>query len=187
MRKVLFICVIMSGILFIVPRCSLTSEFEARTMTNSFSSGQIDPIYFTEDSSFALSDFLNRSLGIKKIVIQKGDYVIDFAENSNGRIQFRVEPEESDFEETDGGPVFGISIAIRIARRKSKHYPCYCCSGIGFRCGFASVTRSVESYQEFEKTNNDQRNKYATVSFNKSSRTIQLDFMQQVNWEELEK
>ena len=84
----------MSVIFFIVPGCSLTSEFEGGKMIGTYNPGQPDPIYFTEDSSFAVSDFLNRSLRIKKIVIQKGDYVIDFTENPDGRIEFRMDEEE---------------------------------------------------------------------------------------------
>ncbi len=165
----------------------MTSKSQTKALTTTRNIGQADPIYFTEDSSFAVSDFLNRSLGVKKIVIQKGDYVIDFAENPNGRIEFRMDEEESEFEETGDGPLFQISIAIRIAKRKSKHYSCGCCSGIGFRCGFVSVNSRVDSYSEFVRSNTDQKNKYASVSYNKFLRTVRLDFMQPVNWQELEK
>jgi len=187
MKKVLFKCSIIVSVFFTITGCEITSGLETGIVNNTKSINQTDPIYFNEDSSFAVSDFLNRSLGIKKIVIQKGDYVIDFTENPNGRIEFRVAPDESDFEQTDNGPVFGITIAIRIARRKSKHYPCNCCSGIGFRCGFVSVTTRYDSYSEFERSNTDQRNKYALVSYDKSSRSIRLDFQQEINWQELEK
>jgi hypothetical protein len=187
MRKALFICRITVCVLFIITGFAMTSEPETRIVRNTKSISQKDPVYFTEDSSFAVSDFLNHSLGIKKIVIQKGDYVIDFTENPNGRIEFRMDEEESDLEEIDGGPIFGVSVAIRIARRKSKHYPCNCCSGIGFRCGFVSVNSRVDTYSEFERSNTDRRNKYATVSFNKVSRTIRLDFMQNIDWQEMEK
>ena len=172
--------------LCIITGCAMTSELESKTVRNSKSTGQRDPIYFTEDSSIAVSDFLNRSLGIKKIVIQKGDYIIDFTENPNGSIEFRMDEEESDFEEIDGGPIIQISIAIRIARRKSKHYNCYCCSGIGFRCGFVSANSRIDNYLEFERSNTDRRDKYASVSYNKVSRTLRLDFMQNIDWHEME-
>ena len=187
MKKVIFKCCIIVSVIFLIAGCEITSDLQTGTVPNKISISQTDPIYFNEDSSIAVSDFLNRSLGLKKIVIQKGDYVIDFTENPYGRIEFRMDPDESDLEPTDGGPIYGISVAIRIARRKSKHYPCHCCSGIGFRCGFVSVTTRVESYSEFERSNTDQRNKYASVSYDKSSQTIRLEFLQQVNWEELEK
>ena len=187
MKKVLFKYSLIVSVFFIITGCEITSGLETGIVNNTKSINHADPIYFNEDSSFAVSDFLNSSLGIKKIVIQQGDYVIDFTENPYGRIEFRMAPDESDFEQTDSGPIYGISIAIRIARRKSKHYPCKCCSGIGFRCGFVSVNTRYDSYSEFERSNTDQRNKYASVSYDNSSRTIRLDFKQEINWQELEK
>ena len=187
MRKALLIKGIIICTLFITTGCAIVSELETNTGTNIKHPDQIDPIYFTEDSSIAISDYLNQSLGAKRIVIQKGDYVIDFTENPNGRIEFRIDLEESDFEQTDSGPIYGISVAIRIAKRKSKHYSCNCCSGIGFRCGFVAVTTRFDSYPLFERSNPDQRTKYASVSINKIPGTISVDLLQKVNWEELGK
>ena len=138
-------------------------------------------IKFTEEESIPVNEtFLKEHMGISKLVLASGDYEINFDENPNGRIDFKVEQIEVENEAENFKLENDFRVGIRIARRhECKDYKYDCEGCIGFRCGF--ITLSF-----FEKQSSDVREAIGKISLVENGKILRLIFTEPVDWGKME-
>lgn len=133
------------------------------------------PIKFIEEETIPVNKEFLSSIDMEELVIERGNYEVSFEENRYGTIYFNLQ--SINFSTENNSEIKVDGVGIRIAKRLSSNckYECEC--GIGFRCGFITITK-------FNNTK-DSRIVQANLTIYPKTKTLKLDFTREVNWSEL--
>jgi hypothetical protein len=163
--------------------------------SNTATASRPSPYTFNEPEAIEVKSDIAEAMGYATLVLQPGDYTINFDDNSYGVINFIIDQSKSVKNGQKSTTVNNddTGIGIRIAKRHQKNRLCDCCGGVGFRCGLVPQEAGgsgddfmVINKDVFSSTSHDGRTYFGYISISQDAQYMKMKFTDVIDFASLD-